>query len=110
MVLEFTAVFGRMLNTGGVDMAYKITYGPERPKRSKRKHRLLTVILIMIFIIGLRYSGIGEIIGKWLFPGDLEVTVAAWQTMTEQIEAGENIGDAFSCFCLEIIENAQLPQ
>lgn len=44
-----------------------------------------------------------------LIPGDAEVTIAAFSSMVEQIQAGEPIGDAVTAFCGEIIENGQAP-
>lgn len=94
-------------------MAYQITYGPVKRKESrpgKVKGKLLAGLVIGAILIGLRVSGMGEAAARWVFPGDAEATENALHTMTQSIEAGESVADAFSCFCQEIIENANLPE
>lgn len=92
-------------------MGYKIVYGPAGPKRPLRYRlgqKLLVKILVAALLVGLRFSGLGETMRQWLIPGDAAVTTAAWNGLTEDIAAGENITDALSGFCREIIENAEI--
>ncbi|MBQ7340855.1 MAG: hypothetical protein IJW41_01635 [Oscillospiraceae bacterium] len=44
---------------------------------------------------------------KWLLPGDPDKTQAALATLTEDIRAGESLGQAITAFCQEIVDNAQ---
>lgn len=94
-------------------MAYKINYGPARriqkTGRGKR-HRLLVWILVVVVLLGFYASGLRDKLVYWLLPGDPEVTAAALETMVQQIGTGENVGDAFSCFCREIIDHADIPE
>lgn len=90
-------------------MAYRITYGPNKPRhkaRPKRPFLLLTAALVLA--VGLYAGGAGNVLRSWLLPGDALVTQSALQTFAEQVEQGENIREAFACFCREIIENAQI--
>ncbi len=44
-----------------------------------------------------------------LIPGDPEVTTQAFETMIHSLCAGEEISEAVTAFCREILEHAQLP-
>lgn len=92
-------------------MGYKIVYGPAGPKKRISREigkKLLLKVVAAALLLGLRFTGIGERISEFLIPGDAAVTAAAWDGMTENIAAGENIGDAITTFCREIIENADI--
>ena len=94
-------------------MAYRISYGQdmkmERLAR-KRPGKLILWILAAVLVVGFRLSPLYDAAKVWLLPGDSAVTAAALSDMTERIEAGENFVDAFTCFCMEIIENAEVPE
>lgn len=94
-------------------MAYQITYGPVKQKRAAAKNgrgKVLAAIFLAALILSFLVSGYREQIAAFLLPGDPDVTAAALQDMAVQIGAGENIGDAFTCFCQEIIENAGIAE
>lgn len=94
-------------------MAYKISYGPEiRFQKSgpRKKHKLLMWLLVVILLLAFYASGLNETVAYWLLPGDPEVTSDALQTMVQRIETGENVSEAFSCFCQEIIDHAGIPE
>ena len=90
-------------------MAYRITYGPEKPgRKTGMKRPFLLLIAAAVLAVGFYAAGAWDALRGWLLPGDAAVTASALQTFTEQVSQGEDIGAAFACFCREIIENAQM--
>ena len=92
-------------------MGYQINYGPVKTKNSIRKKDktvrvLLLAICIIALVIGLQVSGAGNLLWKWMLPGDPEVTGAALDTMVQGLKEGSSVGDAITAFCREIIDNA----
>lgn len=72
-------------------------------KKSKNK-RVYWLLLATLLIVGLFVFD-----GKdWFIPGDPEVTKAAVQEFQEDLKEGKNIGQAFSAFCKEIVDGAEL--
>lgn len=99
-----------MIHGGGKNMGYKITYGSglkKQPVHSKKNSKLLILIVFALALV-LRLSGLGERFGEFLLPGDPQVTADALQAMVQQLQEGEPLGDVFTAFCGEIIENAQI--
>lgn len=89
-------------------MAYRITYGPKvRGEKQRPKRRFWIFAAAVVLVLILYAAGTGETLKNWLLPGDAAVTEQALQTFAQQLEEGESLGDAFACFCREIIENAQ---
>lgn len=94
-------------------MAYQITYGPVKRKKEnpgQGRWKLSAAVFAVVLVLSSLTSVFREELLSILLPGDPAVTAAALQTMTEQIMEGEQIGVAFTCFCQEIIENAELSQ
>lgn len=92
-------------------MGYKITYGPAREKRKAQPVRIRPVHIwlgIMILAVFVRLIGYGDDIMKLILPGDPAVTAAALENITQELTAGESISDAFSEFCQEIVDHAQI--
>lgn len=94
-------------------MAYQITYGPVKRKKEKQSIKNWKIPLI-VFLAVLLVSSLGALFREellsFLLPGDPEVTAAALQTMAQQIGEGQRITDALTCFCQEIVENANFTQ
>ena len=87
-------------------MGYRIVYGsdPFIKKREKSHLRLMTAGFALAFIILVRcFWPQGTLkLRETLLPGDM----AAFQQLTEEIWAGEPIGDAVTAFCRGIVEEA----
>lgn len=84
-------------------MAYKIEYGIKGTAKyvsSARRHsgRISKCLLILGLIAVL----------IWSVGGDWAVTVGAFEEMAGQLQQGSDITEAFSAFCLEILQGAQL--
>lgn len=94
-------------------MSYQIVYGPRRRqprtvgRRSVRTGIILGILLI-IALSALRFTGYGSVLWKCLLPGDPEVTISAFQDMTEEIRNGHGLSNAVTTFCETVIEGAQL--
>lgn len=96
-------------------MGYRIQYGPAQNKKYplkvraiKKKHLLLTAVMIAGFALsglGMKYS---NVVKNWLLPGNPLVTEAAFNDMVADIRAGESVGDAVTAFCLEIMKNGNI--
>lgn len=94
-------------------MAYQITYGPVKQKKMGGKRgggKLPAAVFLGALLLSVLAYEFRESIASFLLPGDPDVTAAALQSMAEEIAVGERIGDAFACFCQEIIEHAGLPE
>lgn len=95
-------------------MSYKIQYNmSSKTERNYNKQFnknigivYLTIVLLICLFIG-KHLGSAEI-RKFLIPGDDAVTSAAFAEMTNQIQQGTEIKEAFTNFCMEIIENARI--
>lgn len=93
-------------------MGYKIYYGTKKAgviQKNKRKSNfpvlivcMTTVIFIIIYTI---VSKIGT--GRFIFPESYDITAAAIDTLTEDLKTGMPFVDAFSAFCLKILNHGQ---
>lgn len=86
-------------------MAYRISYGPAKKKRDKKRWIFflsgLIVLLFGAYFLQKKYD--------LFLPGDPAVTALALDHMASAISKGESFSDAFFCFCQEIIDGANLP-
>lgn len=82
-------------------MAYEILYGVSGKARYVSKHKKI-----------LQYSGyallMAAMIGSlfWSAGGDWAATVSAFEQMANAFSRGDSVTDAFSAFCLEILQGA----
>ena len=82
-------------------MAYQIEYGANGARTIYTKSRIpIRKIGITMAILVL-----GAII-LWSSGCDWSVTAAALETMAEEVGQGSGIADAFSTFCIEILQGA----
>lgn len=89
-------------------MGYKIRYGLRIPAEKKRGRWQYVAAIVLAVVIALLCVDIWN--GRqWLLPGDPQVTAQALDTMVDSIREGEPLGEAITCFCREIIENAAKP-
>ena len=100
-------------HTGGVRMGYQIIYEVDQfrkiPTATERKRSgatvvwwALTILCILAFVL---HNNLHQL-RQWILPGDPDVTQAAITAFAEDIRTGESIEDAFTDFCLVILENA----
>lgn len=89
-------------------MGYKIRYGPRIPAEKKRGSWQFIAVIVLAAAITLLCVDIWN--GRqWLLPGDPQITAQALDTMVDSLRAGGSVGEAITCFCREIIENAAKP-
>lgn len=94
-------------------MSYQISYGGMKEKRPRqwkpRRLPILTVAFFMLFLLTVErvWPAGRERLRELLWPGNGEVTAAAFATMTERLDAGEPIADAVEAFCKEILQDAR---
>ena len=101
---------------GGVQLSDRIHYGDvltkeiiaDFPAKRKPVHilALLTTICVILFIL---FSADGKV-RDILIPGNAEVTRRAVSGFVDDIREGEQVKDALAAFCMEIIENAWIPE
>ena len=98
--------------TGGVGMAYKIQYSPEKAHcyPSVTNHvkfkvgKWVILLLALAAAAWMRVNGIPD----FLIPGDPTVTKTAATTMMDELRAGVSVDDAVTTFCKEILHGAGL--
>ena len=93
-------------------MSYRIVYGPERKAVKERdlsslRFRSLIAGFLLLFalIVKLLWPEGTEVLREVMIPADLNATEQAFQCMMEDLRSGENLGDAITVFCRQIIEN-----
>lgn len=94
-------------------MGYRIVYGTEYSKKSKKSGgsvRLRTMIaaafLFFALTVRLTWQEGSEIMRRFLLPGDLTVTELAFAEMVSDLREGEKLADALTVFCAEILHEA----
>ena len=91
-------------------MAYKVVYGPMPKIRKKSgilRFQALTAMCLMLFSLGVRqvWPEGREVLQDFLMPGDMTVTQAAFGDMLENLENGQNLTDAVTAFCRQIVQD-----
>ena len=96
-------------------MGYSIQYDrgkswkyPMRPSKNVKTHRIIPIVLVLVFLAGFISMGGLDVLKDWILPGDADVTEAALSGLINDIRAGESVKDAVTVFCLGILENAQV--
>lgn len=95
-------------------MGYRIVYNPEteskypmmKQKPNMRKWPVL-VLAASVLLITLVKPELREKAAEWILPGDPEVTKAAFNLMLDEIRSGDEISDAVTAFCKEIMGHEQ---
>ena len=93
-------------------MGYRIVYGPDRMDRqngsTKRLGTMIAGSLLAFLALTAQFWPAGRAkLEEVLLPGDPAVTKQAFSVMTEQLRAGEAIGDAVAAFCQEVMDGAE---
>ena len=93
-------------------MSYRIEYGKNPKYRispSRKKWTKATLVLSLMAVAAAGGFYTVQVIGlQNLLPGDPAVTGAALDAFIESWQDGVPIADAFTVFCQEIVDNAQI--
>lgn len=84
-------------------MGYQITYGFNGEAKRVDLWKVRLKYLEMITIAVLLMVSI-----VWISGADWAVTVSAMEEMAETLSQGEDFVDAFSAFCIDILQGAEL--
>lgn len=95
-------------------MSYRIDY-PQSGKTPFHKKRssavpLFTAFFFLLFLLltSLFWQQGAQTLREILLPGDAAVTAAALQELTFALKTGESFSGAFSDFCLQVMQGANL--
>lgn len=89
-------------------MGYRVEYQTVRKVRrmeqKKSGQAALTAVFFVVFLIitTLLWPEGREVLREILLPGDPAVTVAALETLAEELQTGVQLGDALENFCQSI--------
>lgn len=94
-------------------MGYKIQYGQtmtkvfiqETKNKDIRMPAMKWIVLTCALFLAIYLGGSGYL--DFLIPGNKEATTAAFTSMVEDVQDGKSVKDAFTAFCLEILDDAQ---
>ena len=94
-------------------MAYYIQYdqgfnqkrSENLPRKYDRKFIIAVIVVASILLVWL-ITPVRLAILDYLLPGNGEVTLHAAQEMIKDLKNGQSIKEAFSEFCIEILEHA----
>lgn len=93
-------------------MSYRVDYNPEMnnryPSTMREKKKLpMKTILIVVAAVAISSGIFNSEVLRFLIPGDVAVTTAAFSGMVDDISTGDSVRQAFLNFCKEIILNAK---
>lgn len=95
-------------------MAYDILYGADAIKyeiqernSGKQKRTVALIAAVCAIAMGLFILRTPQV-RDFLIPGDKEVTRAALADMVQDIQNGEDISEAITAFCRDIITHAEV--
>ena len=94
-------------------MGYRIEYTSMEVKQEKMKRRkgiqwMAAVACLIGVIAGIRFCGLDDTVRDLLMPQGGITAMSALEEFAENIRSGENAAEAFTVFCREILENAQV--
>ena len=93
-------------------MSYRVEYGPPIPPQYAKRPAYLrvqtmTALFLLLFAILVRQffpTGV-TYLQQLLLPGVPSVTQEALDTMMEDLRNGEHLDDAFTAFCVYIVDH-----
>lgn len=90
-------------------MSYCVEYNPELRKRypirvKRRKKPTVKIVILLMVMIG-AYISVQCGLARYLIPGNVDVTNAAFSQLVEQVVSGEPISQSILTFCEEIVTN-----
>lgn len=93
-------------------MSYKILYDPELNRKFpvKKDNRagigwVVSLFVLAVFLIMVAIPGVSDSVKQWVMPGDLPATEAAFTGFVGRLKAGEGMSEAFTDFCIEILQD-----
>lgn len=92
-------------------MGYRIQYDGGYSKEElaapkKRRPTALVGAIIVILIVVYALYAHADTLQKMLLPGDPAITEEAVTAFSENVKGGVPVGEAFTAFCIEILEGA----
>lgn len=97
-------------------MGYYIQYDTNivkteiQTRATGKKIKLTWIVMLLVTtILGYTAYSYKDALQNFILPGDAKITAAALGAFADDLRKGESIGDAVTAFCLEIIENANIP-
>ena len=94
-------------------MAYRIDYSThscrkvDSPGKQRTTAMAAGFFLLFLLLVNLFWPAGTEIVRQALIPGDPEVTVTAVDNLVSGLKDGQQLSDAVTTFCREIIANAE---
>lgn len=96
-------------------MGYRIEYddgaGKALHQKKRRPSRWLVTgifLFVFVFLVNCFWPRGKGMLEEILWPGDKAQTVAALETMAEELGAGKTLGEAVEGFCREILDGETL--
>ena len=95
-------------------MGYRVEYETVRKVRRMEQKRsgtaALTVMFFVVFLLltSLLWPEGREVLQEIFLPGDPAVTVAALETLADELQTGAQLGDALENFCQSIAWEAEI--
>ena len=92
-------------------MWYRIVYRSDNTSRKSRiiSNKSKAVFRGTLFAIALLAISLwGEMISRWVVPGDPQITARAFGRLAESLRTEESVEAAIVAFCQEIIDHADL--
>lgn len=86
----------------GQTMKRKIIFDQKKKTNSSMSIKLVILGLLITLSIFLGNSGYLD----FMIPGNKEATTAAFESMIQDVQNGENVKEAITAFCLEILEGS----
>ena len=83
----------------------KVVYKPV--KKRKIKLWISAVVIVCLICVWLWNPVALDEVKVWLLPGDAAITEAATLQLITDLQNGQKISEAFTAFCLHVIEGAQ---
>lgn len=96
-------------------MAYRIEYGPPRPRRREKfplRLLLLTCFFFVLFLAGVKIfwpEGQARLTQLLLPARNAAGTRAAFRDLLDALRSGQPFYDSLTAFCREIVSYADLP-
>ncbi len=92
-------------------MGYKIVYGPEKKENESKKTSLLKLqalsaafLLFFVLCVHSSWPAGSEKLQELFLPGDKNQTGAAFETLVENLQDGEDFTEAVTVFCQDLLE------
>ncbi len=76
-------------------------------KASRRKKRLLPRLLAVCIVVLTIFTDLRQLVWDMFFPGAGESTQTAFIQMVADLREGDSVKEAFSAFCVEILEHGK---